>query len=315
MSLNHNIRNVLRENGVSFRENGKSFILNCFRCGKQEKLYIRKSDGHFICFTCSDNYTGAITRVLSELLNIAPWDILNLLELESFNAPIYEVTEAESLIEHKIFPPSIVSWEHPLFRKGQNYLEGRGISLDMIKFFNVHYDYSLKRIIFPVLDDVGIVGWTDRIILPDDKLVFTDKFGNLRNIPKSLHNFDKGRYLLFNELWPEEIEHLIIAEGPISAMKAHLCGNAVATMGKKISGHQIELIKARRVKRLYLGFDPDAGAEIEKLVQLFYGRGTDLYLLPPSKGKADLGDCTPEEVYDIFRSASEKLTPSHIIVI
>lgn len=315
MNLYSNIRNVLQENSVNFRENGQSFILDCCKCGKKEKLYIRKRDGRFICFTCSDDFKGKVDKVLSELLGITTQQANEMLDIDNFSAPVHEPLELSLPTEHKKMSPSIVGWYHPLFVRGQLYLEGRGITLEMMKFYNIHYDYVSKRVIFPVLDGEGIVGWTDRSVLPDEKLDYVDKFGNSKHIPKSLHNFDKSKYLLFNELWPENADYLILAEGPVSAMKAHLCGNTVASMGKHVSDHQLDIIRARKLKSLYLGLDPDAGDKIEKLVEKLYGRGTDIYLLRPAKGKKDLGACSVEEVYDVFKSSTEKLTPSHIIVI
>lgn len=313
MNLSSKIRLILRENSLSHKENGKSFILDCPKCNHHEKLYIHKVYGNFICFSCSsgETYQGRIEIILSDLLEITPDRALKLLDVSDFSGPLFEVDEVQTAA-YKNFPPSVVGPDHRLFQKAATYLNSRGITQELIDFYDIRYDYSTKRVIFQVRDKGGLIGWTDRII--HDKLEYINQFGELKRIPKSLHNFNKSQYLLFDHLWPKNAEHLIVAEGPISALKAHRCENTVATMGKLVSNKQIALIRSRRVKKLFLALDPDAYQEIEKMVRKLYGTGCDIYLLLPTKGRKDLGECSLDEVYDLFKSCNEKLTPSHIIL-
>jgi len=315
MNLSHHIRNVLTQYSVSFSESGRSFRLDCPKCGKNT-VVIRKTNGRFICFYCSSNngYSGSPDVVLADILGLTQEQAASLLDLDDFSSDVFDEEEVDSKIFYKEFVPSIVSFDHPRFKDGFAYLNSRGIDLNLIKYYDIRYDFVQKRVIFPMRDPHGLIGWTDRSILPESKLKYKNRFGEIKKIPKSLHNFQKSEFLLFNDKVPNKTDYLIIAEGPVSSIKAHKCGNNVATLGKIVSKKQIEIIKAHGIKKLYLGLDPDAYQETEKLVKKLYGRGFDLYLLNPTKGKNDLGDCSLEEVYEQFLSCTTKLTPSHIIL-
>jgi DNA primase len=95
--------------------------------------------------------------------------------------------------------------------------------------------------------------------------------------------------------------HAIICEGPVDALKCHLIGGAVATMGKNVSKRQIEIINNSGVGRVYVALDPDAVTEIKHLLQAFPDKET--HLLQPPPDKKDLGECSLEEVRDLFQRA------------
>src|ERR1035438_8592758 len=59
----------LEESGLSFRQNSVSYILNCPRCEKANKLYMRKSNGQFICFYCCEisGFKGRPEYALADL--------------------------------------------------------------------------------------------------------------------------------------------------------------------------------------------------------------------------------------------------------
>src|SRR5258705_13756089 len=66
------LRQVLNESGLSFSQNGRSYIFTCPKCQRKKKLYISKSSGRFICFFCAetDNYQGRPEYALSDLLGL-----------------------------------------------------------------------------------------------------------------------------------------------------------------------------------------------------------------------------------------------------
>jgi hypothetical protein len=96
----------------------------------------------------------------------------------------------------------------------------------------------------------------------------------------------------------------------VDALKCHLAGGNVASMGKVVSSQQIALIKASGVRRVYLGLDRDAATETMKLAKAFSdyrdtgdGGMFEVYRLLPAPGYDDLGDMPPELVLEQFRSA------------
>ena len=72
MNLEKVIQDLLDEGGVDYKRNGRSFILRCPRCSKREKLYVRKTDGRFVCWVCkeTEGFSGAPEWALTELLGI-----------------------------------------------------------------------------------------------------------------------------------------------------------------------------------------------------------------------------------------------------
>ena len=73
MSLEYVIQNILDEASVRYKTNARSFIVDCPRCGKTDKLYIDKDEGFFVCWVCAetDGFKGGNpVRVLSILTGL-----------------------------------------------------------------------------------------------------------------------------------------------------------------------------------------------------------------------------------------------------
>lgn len=311
MASSEDIRSILKTYGVSFRENNKSLILDCPKCNHSQKLYIRKSDGRFICFSCSSRqgYTGTVDELLSELLNL-PLEEID--EHINTGPHLFSLVEDQIAFEPKPLPSHIADPNSFAFGPAREYLYSRGITEEMISFYRILYDPVSKRIIFPIYDDYHFIGWTDRIALPEKDLIKVNRFGEEYRIPKSYNNFPKSEYLLFEDLWDwSKLDHLILVEGPFDAMKLFKAKGAVASCGKMISDQQKELIISKKVKKLYLALDPDAYVETEKIVYDLYDR-VEIYQIAPPKNRSDMGDCTLEEAYTQFLNA-KRITPASLI--
>jgi DNA primase len=312
MSLGNEIRQILKTYGISFKENNKSVIIDCPHCLHSQKLYIRKTDGKFICFYCSsiDKYTGTVNELLSELLNLP----LEQIEDSINTSPhIQDIIEEPPKFEPKPLPSYVVNQWSEFFDPARKYLLSRGITHDLSSFYRIMFDPVSKRIIFPIYDKDQFVGWTDRIILPEKDLIRKNQFGEEYRIPKSYNNFAKSEHLLFEDLWDwSKLDHLILTEGPFDAMKLHLAGGAIASCGKMVSETQKELILSKEIKKLYLALDPDAYVETEHLVSDFYDYGLEIYQIVPPPGRTDMGDCSLDEAYQAFLKA-KMVSPASII--
>ncbi len=102
--------------------------------------------------------------------------------------------------------------------------------------------------------------------------------------------------------------HAVVAEGPVDALKAHLCGGNVSPMGKAVNPAQMGLILNAGVRDVYLGLDPDAADETARLVRNHFGDVRLFQLAAPVKGameKPDLGALDQLEVLELFRSARQ----------
>jgi hypothetical protein len=66
------LASFIRNTGLSYKQNSKSYVLTCPLCNGKEKLYIRKSDGKFACWRCRETkgFQGAPEFAFAELLSL-----------------------------------------------------------------------------------------------------------------------------------------------------------------------------------------------------------------------------------------------------
>lgn len=318
------LREIIETGSVSFKENAASFLFACPICQKSQKLAIRKRDGVFRCWVCAETegFKGKAQYALARLYGGLPRDyepqlyggaqpIGHLPELELNDIwSDDEFEEPEPELDGWEWPPSVIPIDHKKAERGLAYLEGRGLPADVCLRYGVHYNPHDNRVMFPFYVGKELVGWQGRICGPTER---TDPAtGRTFNIPKALTTMQEevvGRYLMFGNR--VTAEHCVLTEGPISAMKADLCGGNVASLGKAVTPSQLKWI-GTRVKRVYLGLDPDAARDIMRVVQQFTEYEVECYLLPPADGREDLGDCTFEEVLQEFNRA-RRIRPGQII--
>lgn len=321
---------LIRESGVSFRENGTSFMFECPRCQKKDRLAMYKASGWFVCYYCrSSGFKGRPEFALTELLGMPLVDIrkriygtdiptnLSLLNVqlddywgeneEEMPAPELQVNLPETL-----WPPDAVGLEAPrTFVKGARYLHGRGITPALVEAYDIRYSPVDKRVLFPVKVDGRLIGWQARYIGQTER--WDEEQERLIRIPKIITSdslVGKGqRWLMFQDRLKGS-EHCVLTEGPVTAIKAHLCGGNVASMGKDVSAFQLDFIR-RNVRKLYLALDSDAGEAITRITYDLYD-DLEVYTMnvpqnwewydDPNNEK-DLGDLECAEVFELFKSA------------
>lgn len=310
---------ILRESGLKYAQNAKSYVFDCPRCKGKKKLYIRKKDGRFVCFFCRevDNYQGRVEFALSDLLGIPVKQLQGRLysgevQVKVFlDLPIRDFFGDDDEIDEDAKPLPLVSYPADYYPiddeaswKGAKYMEGRGVPMVLARKYGLHYAPEKKRVVFPVESDGKLYGWQERLVVPN---TWVDENDNVRETPKILSSpgIPRDRTLMFVDRLVGS-EHAVLCEGPVDAIKAHACGGNVCAMGKAVSQEQVNLLLQSGVRKLYLALDPDAAAETERLVRDCYDY-VELYeMVAPSKGrqKNDLGAMTFEEVYDLFLGAS-----------
>ena len=315
------LKKIVTSGSVQFKENAVAFIFACPRCLKKDKLYIRKRDGRFVCWVCkeTDNFKGRAEWALRELYHLKladiqarlyggdiPEQMTSLLNLE-FVDVWGDLDEGdfgivEEVPESVCWPPDFVGPDHMMFSRGQKYLAKRGVTDEHIKTYGIKYHPGDHRVIFPVVVDDRLLGWQARYILPTTEI--NENTGKKYEVPKIITSktlSDKGgRFLMFQDRLRGS-EHCVLAEGPISAIKADLCGGNVASMGKAVTTIQLETIH-KYVRKLYIGLDPDAGEDIARIANDRFD-DFEVYLLQPPAGADDLGDACPEAVFEQFKRA------------
>jgi hypothetical protein len=306
------LKELIETGGIAFKEGAISFVFTCPRCSKARKLYLRKSDGRFVCFVCRETtrFQGKAEYALAEIYGRPIEEIRERLygkknqEFKAFlnldlKDPYESYSEEEFGFEEPLpsvaIPPDFVDSNHLLFEKGRNYLLNRGINRECIEQYGIMYHPQWRTVVFPVIIDNELVGWQERSIAD--------------NFRYTLKGFKKDRVLMFQDRLNNS-EHAVLCEGPVDAIKAHYCGGNVAAMGKGVSPQQLEIIK-NKVKKLYIALDPDAATEIDKICRSMYDY-LEVYLMPPPKGRKDMGESTFEEALEQFKNAQKYCGQFHI---
>jgi hypothetical protein len=306
INLEEKIRDFFLENDIApEQENGRSFIFNCPVCDGSKKLFIQKDSGRSICFRkkydeCPSG--GSAAYALHKLSGKS---------LQSVNEFFAGRAKPISSIHSMVFP-----WEIPKFeakdpplpiaaipadtqmdnidQEALDYLLSRGITEPMQKELDIMYSPSMRRIVFPVFDKGNIVGWQGRAIDPVDHAF------RMYNCPGSW----KAKTLMFNPV-KKNGDSIVVAEGPFDAMKFYGTLPFVATMGKNISKHQVDLFSI--YDKVYLALDRDAGNLLRDLklkITEVNPRATVFYVQVP-KNREDFGECSFQECSEAVSNATK----------
>ncbi len=316
------LKKLIEESGVAYTSNSISYKFTCPLCEKKEKLYMRKGDGRFVCWICKETsgFQGRPEFALTKLLDMPIGQIKKLLygdgvtdHLKGYlEKPVWKDFWGEDDEEFDLgvepllptgtcWPPDFVGPEDMAFATGARYLHRRGLTIEHVNAYQIKYDPPSNRVIFPFIIDGRILGWQARYI--GNLLKVNPNTGKEYRIPKALTTLPpgiQGTYVMFQDRLKGS-EHCVLTEGPIDAIKAHLCGGNVASLGKGVTKNQLKTI-AKYVRKLYIGLDPDAGTDIRRIVDE-HSDDFDIYLMQPPSGREDFGDCTPEETYEAFMKA------------
>lgn len=322
------LKDYIESSGVKYDKNSVSYIFTCPRCSKDKKLYIRKRDGRFICWVCkvtSNFYGKNPAYALAELLGLPFREVCAQLYGQASldnSAEIFVHLDEDYSEEDFIDTPGlinlpVISWPHDYCdildwrsEKGREYLQSRGISTELAAEYGLKYSPVHRRVGFPASFKGNLYGYQGRLVV--DHVWYNESGERMEGLKILSSRSDKKiswrQHIVMFLDRVSGLEHAVIAEGPISALKAHLCGGNVATMGKAISWSQINLLLRLGVKKFYLALDPDAFEETSKLVRDF-GSEVEVYEMEiPLNGNAkrDLGDCSLQEAHEIFKTAPRR---------
>lgn len=325
------LRQLLVESGLSFKQNSKSYIFTCPRCKGKQKLVIRKVDGRFCCWKCKEQgYQGRPEVALADLLNQTiksvaarlyggahvPVSVLLDVRVSDFYGDDEEVEDEDEIVTLPTveWPFDYYPIDHPWSGRGAAYLEGRGIPVDIAKQYNIHYWPEGRRVAFPVEAGGELYGWQGRLVIPHE---WVDEEGNEREALKiqSSREIPRERVLMFADRL-RGVDHAVLGEGPVDALKAHLCKGNVCPMGKAVGPEQMALLLNHGVRRLYSGLDPDAADEFMRLVRTHFD-DIELYQLVArvkgAKVKPDLGEMSFKDVYELFLGA-ERVSAGQVFI-
>jgi hypothetical protein len=316
MSDSNKLASFIKDSGLSYKQNNKSFIFTCPLCHTKEKLYIRKEDGKFACWKCRETqgFQGAPEYALHELtgqplkaikkalygLTDSSGAYINIKYNDFIDENDKIIEEIENDIPNLTIPYHCLDITHPGAVNGANYLLKRGIHLEIASKYHIKYSPIKQAIMFPAYVDKNLVGWQYRttenlkIVLDDDSIITRLKSLNSKDYPKD-------RIFLFQDNLINS-DYAVLCEGPIDAIKAGSRG--ICALGKSISQKQVNILLRSGLKKLYIALDPDAFMELEPLIDKFDNTVELLKVNIPNKGKKpDIGELTFEEAQECIKNA------------
>jgi hypothetical protein len=311
------IKEVIEEQGLSFREKARTIYTTCPKCDQDDKFSIIKENGSCVCYRGSCDFGR---RWFDEWLSLTSRCTIQEAKERISDGPVItgefakittnfdlnlqlEDIEVEQLEELTWPPHDTVMIDRDIPTDGLAYLESRGVPAEVASHYGIRYSIQRRRVIIPVFMNGKCYGWQGRAI--DD---VEDGFRMRNN-----EGFRRAKLVMFlDQIRPNS--HVIISEGPFDAMKFHLVGGNISTLGNEISNEQIELIFSKRPSGIYIALDADAAKETTKLI----GRSQDLKVytleVPDSckrrcekaGKKADFGECTFVEAKESFLNARQR---------
>lgn len=297
-----------------------SYVFDCPKCGGKKKLYLRKRDGRFVCWVCkeTENYQGRPEFALADLLgqpvkvvaarlygrSDIPVELFLDVKIDDFFGDDEEVDEDAQELPSLFWPLDYYPITDPKAERGAAYLEGRGIPVDIAAQYDIRYAPVERRVIFPVASGADLYGWQGRLVIPT---TYVDDAGIEHEMLKikGSTGLPRERMVMFADRLKGQ-DHALLGEGPVDAIKAHFVGGNISPMGKAVSHEQVRLILRAGIKKLYLGLDPDAAEEVQRLVHDYFD-DVELYQLVArvngAKEKPDLGAMPFADVTELYRGA------------
>lgn len=310
----------IKDAGLSFKQNSKSFIFTCPLCNVKEKLYIRKTDGKFACWRCKETqgFQGSPEFALAELVGQPvpevrkalygnPSEQITVFIDINFNDFIDdEIIEVDGVqdLPSLTFPYHFLKLDHAGAAKGVKYLESRNITLDVALKYDIRYSPEKQAIIFPVWVNDKLVGWQFRTI---EKTTYLSSKGTVIKKSKawSSDNLPSDKVFMFqNNLIGSR--HAVLCEGPIDAIVANeAVGGGIASMGKAISQAQVGTLCRSGIERVYVAIDPDAFMELDPLLSKFEDSIDIMKVnIPEINDKPDMGSLSVDQAKECILSAN-----------
>lgn len=321
------LEEFLRRSNLHYKTSNKSYIFDCPICKKKQKLYMLRDCGQFVCWTCKDNngFAGRPEKALSKMLGL-PYNTVKAAIcmggstsaevsqqvssglMMDFNLSTSDKEDTEvdtSKWPDLVWPLHCHEIDSESGRAGAVYLASRGIPVDVAKEYDIRYNIDDMTVDFPILVGSRLVGWQSRKTANLTYVVNDIMGSTVKKAPKILSTPDipRDKVLMFqNRVTGKKA---VIAEGPVDAIKCHLFGGNVATMGKAVSDGQLQVLYQKGVEEVYLALDPDAASGIDALIARIRKMGMTTYLVPiPDKYK-DIGEMSFEAAFTAIQAADE----------
>ena len=284
--------------GSSYRSNDE-YLFSCPKCEHhKKKLSINLEKGYFKCWVCdwSGRNLYKIIKRYGNYQQKQKWrSLTHQVEINNFAEKLFGIKlppEKEQKID---LLPAFISLANKKLpstaNRALNYLESRGITKKDILKWKIGYcvdgEYA-GRIIVPSFDLDGDINYYIGRTYSDDWPKYTN--------PKVLKN------IIFNHLYLDFDEDLVIVEGVFDAIKAS--DNSVPLLGSTLTERSklfMEIVKNDTA--VYLALDSDVEKKTNKLIKLFLKYDIEVHKVD-IQPYDDVGEMTKEEFKTRKDSAS-----------
>jgi DNA primase len=297
--LSKNKLSIVREILGEPQRSGSEYLFFCLFCKHhKKKLSLNLDKGKYKCWIC--DAAGPISRLVKRhgtFPQQQAWrEITGQVEVNDFEKLFLNSQEQKVEEEQVIHLPdefiSLCNMNTSLTSvQAKNYLLKRGIEKSDILRWKLGYcqtgDYA-ERIIAPSFNLDGkcnyFVGRT-----------YTRHWKKYMNPPE-------GRDIIFNELYVDWDDDIVLCEGVFDAIKVP---NSIPILGSTLrEDSKLFMQIVKNDSAVYLALDPDAEKKIEKLVEALLRYGIEVYKIPIKPFK-DVGDMNKDEF--LRRKAQAKL--------
>jgi DNA primase len=286
--------NILKEIlGLPNKEGSAQLLFYCPKCEHhKKKLSVNLEKGYFKCWVCdwSGRNLYKIIRRHGSYQQKQHWRRLTQqVEINNFAERLFgeePITEEEQNVKLPHGFVSLVNKNLPsTSRPALNYLESRGITKkDIFKWkigYCAHGEYA-SRIVVPSFDiDGNINYYIGR--------TYSGAWSRYLN-PKISKN------IIFNHLYVDFDEDLVIVEGVFDAIKAGQ--NSIPLLGSTLTENSklfMEIVN--NDTPVYLALDSDANKKTNKLIKLFLKYDIEIYNVDINP-YSDVGEMTNKEFTD-----------------
>lgn len=282
-----------------YRKSGDELLFFCPFCQHhKKKLSVNLKTNNYKCWVCDERGKN-VRRLLKSRLSYSElyeWDKLNnYVDLTQLDSNIFD--EQSKVIEETIELPedfiSLANKNLPMSsRFALKYLQDRAITKEDILMWKIGYcnkgEYK-DRIIIPSFNNDGNVNY---FIARS----YTNSFPKYMN-PKV------SKDIVFNELYLDWNEDVVIVEGVFDAMKAV---NAIPLLGSTLNQQSNLFSKIIYFDpKVYIALDPDAEKKASTLIQNLVGYDIEIYKIDIS-GYDDVG-AMPKHVFLSRKERSERI--------
>lgn len=248
------------------------------------------SAASFRCVKCSfscrlEKYLWLVkkTEYITKYREVKPENILNKKRLKK--------EPKENDIDLSPLPEVIMPLMYKRLKYSQ-YLQNRGATLDLYKYWNIgktDYEEKLKDyVIFAIPEDERIVGWVARSIWSKSRIDDYNKGKQYKKLRWRNSTGDFGKIVFGLDEITDETKTLIIVEGITSKMridcnlKLYKQSNLICccTFGKKTTATQLQKIRDKgiNIERLILFYDSDAVDETKKTSYIYKSLFDEVYI-------------------------------------